>query len=99
MRAWAAQTLSDEELEAFDMAVSGTPQQAKLAVKGLIQAYEAENGRPPSLAPSAMPGSGSSAFRSSAEVVEAMRDPRYKKDPAYRAQVEQRLARSNVFRK
>jgi hypothetical protein len=32
-----------------------------------------------------------------AEIVEAMKDPRYSKDPAYRADVEQRVALSNAF--
>ena len=42
-----------------------------------------------------IPNSG--AFQSRAQVVEAMSDPRYKKDPAYRQQVYNRLQNSNVI--
>jgi hypothetical protein len=36
-------------------------------------------------------------YRSVAEVVAAMSDPRYKSDAAYRSDVERKLAISNVF--
>ena len=36
------------------------------------------------------------AFRSQAEVVAAMNDPRYDNDPAYRQDVFQKLERSNL---
>lgn len=99
MRNWAEAALAPEDVEAFDGALSGTPQQARLAVQGLMQAYEQENGKPPQLVQSAASASGSGAFRSTAEVVEAMRDRRYKTDPAYREQVQARLARSNLFKR
>ena len=35
-------------------------------------------------------------FRSQAEVVEAMSDPRYDRDPAYRQDVFEKLGRSNI---
>ena len=35
-------------------------------------------------------------FRSQAEVVQAMNDPRYDSDPAYRNDVFEKLGRSNV---
>jgi len=36
-------------------------------------------------------------FRSVAEVVQAMSDPRYKTDQAYRSDVERKIAASNVL--
>jgi len=36
-------------------------------------------------------------FRSTAQVVAAMKDPRYGKDSAYTKDVEQKLGRSSVF--
>ena len=36
------------------------------------------------------------AFRSQAELVAAMDDPRYEKDPAYRQDVERKLENSNI---
>ena len=36
-------------------------------------------------------------FKSVAQVTEAMNDPRYSKDPAFRKEVEDKLARSSVI--
>ncbi|MDQ2651568.1 MAG: hypothetical protein M3Z20_00875 [Chloroflexota bacterium] len=43
-------------------------------------------------APQPPPAPQPAAFRSTAELTAAMRDPRYKNDPAYRDEVAQRLA-------
>ena len=42
------------------------------------------------------PKSDGSVFRSQAEVVKAMRDSRYDRDPAYRQDIQNKLARSNI---
>jgi len=39
----------------------------------------------------------SDAFRSIAQVTQAMNDPRYEKDPAYRKEVTDRLAKSTIL--
>ena len=39
----------------------------------------------------------SDIFESSAQVIEAMNDPRYAKDPAFRKQVEDKIARSTAI--
>ena len=39
----------------------------------------------------------SDAFRSIAQVTQAMNDPRYEKDPAYRKDVTDRLAKSTIL--
>ncbi|MFZ9656653.1 MAG: capsid assembly protein, partial [Limnohabitans sp.] len=36
-------------------------------------------------------------FESTAQVVEAMSDPKYQADPAFRRKVQEKLARSNVL--
>ena len=41
-------------------------------------------------------GSNRDVFRSQAEVVQAMSDPRYDRDPAYRSDVFEKLERSNL---
>lgn len=94
--AWAAQELSDEDLAEYNTAVNN-PTTAAFAVKALAARYAAAEGAPASLiAPSNSPreARGVTAFESSAEVVEAMRDPRYRTDPAYQRQVQQRLSAS-----
>ena len=42
------------------------------------------------------PKTSGQQFRSQAEVVQAMQDPRYDNDPAYRADVMEKLSRSDV---
>lgn len=100
MADWAQRNLSKGELTAFNKAVSGTDVEAvKLAVQGMYARYTDAMGNDPDLIGGDVSGSGTaiSPFRSMAELTAAMRDPRYKKDEAYRADVERRLAKSNVL--
>jgi hypothetical protein len=99
MTEWAAQTMSPQEIAAYDGLVTGGDiNAAKIAAKGLYAQYVAANGQPPKLL-SGTPSrrDANSPFRSSAEVVAAMSDPRYKSDAAFRRDVEERLAKSDVF--
>lgn len=96
---WAGINLSPEEISVFNKAIdTGDKDIAILAVEKLQSKFESAKGKPPKLI-SGKPSDarGGVGFRSSAEVVAAMKDPRYKTDPAYRADVEQRLAFSNVL--
>lgn len=98
MLEWARTALSREELVAFDDAVNSSAQAARLAVQGLYAEFVREVGEAPRFVTgAARPGRAGSSFASTQELVEAIRDPKYKKDPAYRAEVEQRLARSSIF--
>ena len=94
---WAVQNLSKEEQDAYDSMVSTTNvAQAKAAVEWLKAKYEAKEGSEPKLV-HGTEKAGEAVFRSAAEVTAAMKDPKYKKDPAYRAEVASKLARSKVF--
>jgi hypothetical protein len=97
MTQWASENLSPEEIDAFNDAVStGDKGKTKLAVQGLRAAYEAAgNAEPKLLHGRAAPASD--VYRSTQELTAAMRDPRYKNDPAYQADVRAKLARSNLF--
>jgi len=98
MTAWASENLSEGEQEAYDsLVVSGSPEQARMAVKGLYSQYASSGGQSPQLMQGGTSGSSTIPFRSAAQVTEAMRDPRYGTDPAFRADVEKRLAVSNVL--
>jgi hypothetical protein len=98
MTQWATSNISNEEIEAYDAIVeSGSSDQAKMAVEGMYARYVAANGNQPTLTQGSTTGSAVQPFNSSAQITQAMRDPRYKMDPAYRADVEKRLARSNVI--
>jgi len=98
MSDWAAENLSDGDVDAFNSIVeNGSVEQAKMAVKGLYSQYISAGGQPPELSQGGTSGSSVKPFGSAAQVTEAMRDPRYSNDPAFRANVEQRLAVSNVL--
>ncbi|MBZ5882535.1 hypothetical protein LAX69_24565, partial [Escherichia coli] len=96
--AWAASNLTNAELQAYNAQVEGgNLTAAKMAVQGLKARFEAENGNEPSLLNGVTGGDSTEVFRSTAELTAAMRDPRYKKDPAYRADVERKLSKSSLF--
>ena len=98
MMEWAANNLSDSDINAFNRAVdSGDMDITRLAVQGLQARYRSEVGTEPNLLQGDGASSSSGAFNSAAELTAAMRDPRYRNDPAYRQSVAAKLARSNVF--
>lgn len=98
MTSWAATNLTPAEIQAYDKAVnSGDVAQVELAVRGLHAKYSQVNPAEPSL----MGGRGGQVagdvFSSTEQVRTAMSDRRYRTDPAYRQEVAEKLARSNVF--
>ena len=100
MTEWAREQLAPEEIEAFNKAMhSGDMETIRFAVSGLHARYQAAEGQNPTRYSGRAPGGKTSrdVFRSTAEVVSAMRDPRYGKDPAYTRDIEQRLGRSDIF--
>lgn len=96
--AWARANLSPREIQAIDQATQNQSiDLAKIALRGLYARYQAAVGRDPNLVSGEAPG-GNNGFRSQAEVTAAMRDPRYSRDPAYRADIEAKLrATGGVF--
>ena len=96
MLGWASQNLSDQDIEMYDAVMElGNPAAARFAIEALAYRYQESNGVEPDLVQGKSPGVGG-AFRSQAEVVQAMSDPRYDNDPAYRRDVMQKLERSNI---
>lgn len=98
LRDWAAQNVEKGSLSTYnDMVNSGNVAQAKAAVTWLKSMYTEANGSEPKLV-SGQTNAASSAepFRSTAQVTQAMRDPRYQTDPAYREEVYKRLAASKM---
>lgn len=95
MVAWASEALGPNEIAAYDAVVtSGNPDAVYWAVQGLrskyVESFGVEGKQVSgSRAPRSEPG-----FRSQAELARAISDPRYRDDPAYRMDVEQKLARS-----
>jgi hypothetical protein len=94
---WAGENLSDAEQTAFnDLTQTGTPEQIKMAVQGLMtkagmtaQSQEMVQGDVNNIS--------TEQFTSVAQVTEAMNDKRYETDPVFRKEVERKLANSSVF--
>ena len=95
MAEWATENLSDDEVDAYnDAIVSGNSAQARLAIDGLVQRYRNAEGVQPRL----VGGKASASvdtYNSWAQVTADMAKPEYKKDPAFRQAVSNKLARSN----
>jgi len=96
---WASENLSEAQIDAYNAKLEAGGPDAMLAMESLVQRYE-QSGM--SMGPSMVSGGNASGadtstFRSTAQVVEAINDPRYKTDPAYRAEVQQKIGRSKVL--
>ena len=95
MMQWAAQTLDPQEIDSYNSVTnSGNVSAIKFAVEALKSRYVAEVGQERELVTGRKAPSKSKVFRSNAELARAIADPRYASDPAYRLDVEEKLARS-----
>ena len=93
---WAAQNFSEAEIQAFDNVVdSGNVAAINLALAGLQARYTVANGYEGKMI-QGKAAAPADTFKSQAEVVRAMSDPQYDRDPAYRDAIMQKLARSNL---
>jgi len=98
MAEWANDNLPQEEIDAFDEAVTGgTVSQAKLAVQGLYARYQNEVGAKPKLTQGGVNGASTMPFRSMQELARAQSDPRYKSgDKSYHEEIDRRLQVSSI---
>ena len=95
--AWANTNLDAKSQEAFDSIVNtGSVDAIKIAVSGLKSQYEAANGYEGKMYTGKAPKGNTDVFRSQAELVAAMNDKRYDRDPAYRQDVIEKLDRSDL---
>ena len=94
---WAKSNVPAEQINAFDEVVnSGSVQAINLAVAGLKAQYDNANGVEGRMVTGKPPTNSGDVFRSQQELVTAMNDPRYDRDPAYRQDVIEKLDRSNL---
>ena len=94
---WAKSNLEAEQINAFDDVVNtGSVQAINLAVAGLKAQYDNANGVEGRMVTGKAPTNSGDVFRSQQELVAAMNDPRYDRDPAYRQDVIQKLDRSDL---
>ena len=96
MTAWAAENLDADTVQAFDNVIeSGNVAAINLALRGLQSQYNDNVGYENNMI-QGKPAQAGTGYRSQAEVVRAMNDPRYDRDPAYRQEVMDKLANSNL---
>jgi hypothetical protein len=97
---WASENIDAQYIDAFDSVVdTGNSAAIQLMVAGLMATYQENAGYEGRMysGRNAPDTSGIQPFRSQAQVVAAMSDPRYDNDPAYRADIAARLEISNTF--
>ena len=98
MVAWAIDNLPAEEVKEFNtLTETANATAIKFAVQGLYSQYNNAMGVEPNLVSGKASSSGPTPYRSTAEVVTAMSDPRYGKDVTYTEDVQRRLGGSDVF--
>ena len=97
MLEWAGDNFSQEEIEMYDGVMgSGNPNAIYYAVQALQSRYNDAVGSDGQLLTGRGAQDTDDSFKSQAELVAAMSDPRYDRDPAYRNDVMRRLENSDV---
>ena len=97
MLRWASENLSQQEIEMYDTVMDrGDPLAMFFAAQALNARYKDAEGYDGRLLTGNAPRTNADVFRSQAELVAAMSDPRYDKDPAYRSDIADKLERSNI---
>lgn len=97
MLTWAGDNFSQEEIEMYDGVMgSGNPNAIYYAVQALQARYNDAVGSDGQLLTGRGAQDTDDSFKSQAELVAAMSDPRYDRDPAYRNDVMRRLENSDV---
>jgi uncharacterized protein YrzB (UPF0473 family) len=97
MLEWAGDNFGKEEVEMYDQVMeSGNPNAIFFAVQALQARYNDAVGSDGQLLTGRGAQNTDDSFKSQAELVAAMSDPRYDRDPAYRADLMRRLENSDV---
>lgn len=97
MLEWATDNLSEQEISMYDSVMdAGNTGAAYFAMQALSYRYKDSVGVEGNLLQGKAAANNTRGFKSQAEVVTAMQDPRYDRDPAYRQEVMAKLESSNV---
>ena len=97
MMQWATSNLNENEIKMYDAVMDqGNPLAAFFAVQALSSRYKDASGVDGQLLTGKAPKATGDVFKSQAQVVKAMSDPQYEKDPAYRQELYDKLERSNI---
>ena len=97
MMQWAGQALGENEIKMYDQVMDkGDPLAAFFAVQALAYRYNDAKGVDGEMLQGKAAVDKGDVFKSQAQVVKAMSDERYDKDPAYRQELYDKLERSNL---
>ncbi len=97
MMGWATENLDKNEIQMYDAVMDkGDPLAAYFAVQALAYRYNDAKGVDGQMLTGKAPKNEGETFKSQAQVVKAMSDPQYDKDPAYRQAIYDKLERSNL---
>ena len=92
---WAGANLNQQEIDMFDAVMQrGDALGAFFAIRSLAYRYNDAAGYEGKMLTGNAPKTSGSQYRSQQEVIQAMSDPRYDSDPAYRKDVMDKLTRS-----
>jgi hypothetical protein len=94
---WAKDSLSKDEVNAFNTAVNSSDvAQINLAVQGLNARYTSSEGTDPSLVGGKSAASTGVGYENWSQVTADMAKPEYRKDSAFQQEVQDKLARSKL---
>ena len=94
---WAANNLPEKQVLAYDnLVASGNVEAINLALKGLKAEYDDAFGNEGRNLQGRSPRNSDGIFKSQAELISAMNDPRYETDEAYRDEVIDKLNASDI---
>ena len=94
---WAANNLPEKQVLAYDnLVASGNVEAINLALAGLKAQYDNAFGSEGRTLQGRSPRNSDGIFRSQAELISAMSDPRYETDEAYRDEVIDKLNASDI---
>jgi predicted negative regulator of RcsB-dependent stress response len=92
---WDSSNLSESETTQFNSVINSDNANAiAYAVESLSNRYRSTEGYEAPLVTGKKASNSKKVFRSQAELSRAIADPRYSSDPAFRMDVEEKLARS-----
>ena len=97
MMQWAGSNLNENEIKMYDAVMDkGDPLAAYFAVQALSSRMRDSEGVEGRMLQGKAAKAEGDVFKSQAQVVKAMSDARYEKDPAYRQEIYDKLERSNI---
>ncbi len=94
---WAGQNLSKAEIDAFNKTMDSADEgQIRLAVRGLVQKYNAQAAEPDLVQGGNAPKQNSDVYADWSEAMNDMSSQKYQNSPAYREYVQNKLLRSGI---